>query len=117
MMFDFTLLWFAGLWPIIGHYSFWVLAMGACGVLIWLRPALWKPAAYLAAIITAGTICYAFGVNDGKNHAIAQCELEKKLAIDGAARARAKAQRTLTRKPLLGGVPNNADRRPDCRDC
>ena len=108
--------WFAGIWPIVAHYSFWALAMAACGAVVWLRPALWKPVAWVAAIITAGTICYAVGVNDGKKHATAQCDFEKKLAIEGAKRARAKAQRSIARSASRG-VPNNAKRDPDCRDC
>lgn len=115
-MFEFTQIWFAGLWPIIGHYTFWVVSMAACGAIVWFRPALWKPVAWVAAIITAGTICYAVGVNDGKKHATAQCNLEKQLAVEGAKRARAKAQRSLARKPARG-VSDDTDRRPDCRDC
>lgn len=113
---DVIQLWFTGIWAIAAHYSFWVLAMAACGAVVWFRPALWKPAAWVAAIITAGTICYAVGVNDGKKHAYAQCDLEKKLAIEGAKRARAKAQRSIARTSSRG-VPNNQVRDPDCRDC
>lgn len=108
---------FAGLWPIVAHYSFWGLSMAALGALVWFRPGLWKPAAWAAAVITAGTVCYAFGVNDGKRHEAARCETEKRLAIEGAKRARAKAQRSLARKPQSGWLSQSAQPDPDCRDC
>ena len=108
--------WFAGVWPIVGHYSFWAVSMVACGAIVWLRPALWKPVAWVAGIITAGTVCYGVGVYDGEKHAHAQCEVEKQVAVEYAKRARVKAKRSLARQPSRW-LPNNPRRDPDCRDC
>lgn len=109
-------LWFAGLWPIISHYTFWVVSMAACGAVIWLRPALWKPVIWTAVVITAGTICYAVGVYDGKKHERARCNFEKKLAVEGAKQARVKARADLARKQSRG-LPDDTAKDPACRDC
>jgi hypothetical protein len=67
-----VLSFFAGIWPIVGHYGFWGLAMAACAAAVWFRPTLFKPALWTAAVITAGTVCYGFGVNDGEKRVRAQ---------------------------------------------
>jgi hypothetical protein len=108
-------LWLSGLWPIVGHYVFWAASMAAGGALIFFRPALWKPVAWVLAVITAGTVCYAFGVYDGEKRVRAQCDFEKYHAVEAANEARAKAQRDLARKPSRWVRTPKPD--INCRDC
>lgn len=91
--------WLAGIWPIVGHISFWVVSMAACGAVVWVRPALWKQAAWVAAIITAGTVCYAIGVYDGERRVRAQWDAATKAILSEGLRARAGAERDIARKP------------------
>lgn len=114
-MFGMFQFWISGIWPLVAHYAFWGTSMAVCGAIVWFRPALWKPVAWAAAVITAGTVCYAIGVHDGEKRVRAQCDFEKASAIERADQARAKAKRDLARKPSRWVRTPKSD--PNCRDC
>lgn len=107
---------FAGLWALLWHFGAIGFAAILCFVGSYFSPVFKKELLWSGIVCVAVIVTLAVGVNLGENRVRAQCDAEKKLAVEGAQRARDKARRDLARKPSRW-MPTQPRRDPYCRDC
>lgn len=89
-----------GLWPLVAHYSFAVIGVGLCLAFSYFSPINKQWGLWAAAIIVAGTVCYAVGVSNGESHIQAKWDAAEKAAVRKGANARSDAERAVGRLPV-----------------
>lgn len=88
-----------GLAPLVAHYSFAVIGVGLCLAFSYFSPINKSWGLWGAAIIVAGTICYAVGVSNGEGHIQAKWDAAEKAAVKKGTDARTSAERAVERLP------------------
>lgn len=96
-----------GLWPLVVHYSYAVIGVGLCFAFSYLSPINKQWGLWAAAIIVAGTVCYAVGVSNGQSHIQAKWDAANAAAVKKGTTARAAAVRAVNKLPA-GRVRDDA---------
>lgn len=105
-MLDFFHIQTVGLMPLVAHYSFAVVGVGLCLAFSYLSPLNKSWGFAGAAIIVAGTICYAVGVSNGESHINAKWAAAEAATVKQGTTARSDAERAVGKLPA-GRVLND----------
>lgn len=88
-----------GIWPLVATYSFAVIGVLACLAFAYLSPINKQWGLWAAAIIVAGTVCYAVGVSNGESHIKAKWAAAEKAAVAKGTAVRSAAERSVRKLP------------------
>lgn len=88
-----------GIMPLVAHYSFAVIGVGLCLAFSYFSPINKQWGLWAAAIIIAGTVCYAVGVSNGESHIQAKWDAANAAAVRKGQAARSDAERAVDKLP------------------